>query len=114
MCLTWHDVCNRKIDCLNNIIDEKDCFELELNQCDGMKKFRCYNEQCIPLELFNDNSQFPDFLDRFDELFHTSLSCYTEPSMRCEDHRCKFDSINTNWGNGDCHDIDCPNGQTER
>ena len=33
ICLDWTDICNGQINCLNDGIDEKDCWQLEVNQC---------------------------------------------------------------------------------
>ncbi|CAF4694556.1 unnamed protein product, partial [Rotaria socialis] len=33
MCLDWREICNGRIDCFNNGVDESQCFELEINEC---------------------------------------------------------------------------------
>jgi hypothetical protein len=66
-CLDWTDVCDGKIDCLNNEQDEKDCWQLEIHEC-AENEYRCFNGQCIPEEFFQDNDYVFDCLDRFDEL----------------------------------------------
>ena len=114
LCLTWRDICDGKMHCLNNGIDEQGCFELELNQCNEMKEYRCHNGQCIPFQFLNDIAQLPDCLDRSDEVLDYSAICYTEPSMRCEDHRCRPDSVRTNCGDGQCHSTKCLNGYHDR
>ena len=32
-CLDWREICDGKIDCFNDGIDEKHCDELELQEC---------------------------------------------------------------------------------
>jgi len=114
MCLTWRDICDGKVHCLNNEIDEKDCFQLELNQCDETTEYRCHNGQCIPIEFFRDISLYPDCLDQSDEFIDYSETCYLHPSMRCDDHICRPDPSLIHCQDGECHEIDCRNGQIER
>ncbi|CAF0920174.1 unnamed protein product [Adineta ricciae] len=114
LCLTWRDICDGKVHCRNNAIDEHHCFELELNQCNENEEYRCHNGQCIPYEFFHDIPQFPDCLDRSDEILDYSSICFTEPSMRCEDHHCRLDSGKVNCGDGQCNDTHCSNGYFDR
>ena len=114
MCLTWRDICDGKVHCLNNGIDEQDCFQLELNQCDNNHEYRCHNGQCIPLEFWQDVASFPDCLDRSDEIIDYSIICFLEPTMRCEDHICQPGRQTINCGDGQCDNMDCSNGQVER
>lgn len=59
MCLDWRDICDGKIDCLGDNIDERDCVELEKHICSD-DEFQCHNGQCIPIEFFADDSANPD------------------------------------------------------
>jgi hypothetical protein len=76
MCLDWREICDSKCDCLNNCIDEKDCFQLEINECDE-DHFRCKNGMCIPQHLAFDNFHFPDCMDASDVQSDSSIQ-YTQ------------------------------------
>ena len=43
ICLEWSEIYDGKIDCLNNDIDEKNCFQVELNECNE-DEYRCHND----------------------------------------------------------------------
>ncbi|CAF2911760.1 unnamed protein product, partial [Rotaria sp. Silwood2] len=32
-CLDWCEICDGKVDCIEEDIDEKDCDQLEINEC---------------------------------------------------------------------------------
>jgi len=46
-CLDWTDICDGKVDCLNNGIDEQHCWQLEINVCQN-DEYRCYDGLCVP------------------------------------------------------------------
>ena len=52
LCLDWTDICNGVINCLNNAVDEKDCWQLEVNQCHE-DEHRCQIGQCIQNYFLN-------------------------------------------------------------
>lgn len=39
-CLDWREICDGRIDCMNRGVDEKLCFQLEINECEE-NEFRC-------------------------------------------------------------------------
>ena len=41
-CLDWSDICDGKVDCLDGGLDEKYCWQLEINQCQD-NEYRCIN-----------------------------------------------------------------------
>lgn len=93
LCLDWREICDGQIDCLDNGIDEKNCLDLELNECED-NEYRCHNGICIPEQFINDNPNNPDCLDHTDEndsevnrrlrvLGH--LECYKNPTFLCEE-----------------------------
>ncbi|CAF3330624.1 unnamed protein product [Rotaria socialis] len=93
LCLDWREICDGRIDCLNDAADEKNCFELEINECND-DEYRCHNGLCIPRQFVNDSFQNPDCLDGTDEYdsenykFHRQvgfLNCFTEPAFHCEE-----------------------------
>jgi len=63
ICLDWREVCNGRIDCTNEAVDEAQCFELEMNVCHE-NEYRCHNGQCIPTEFVKD--AFAECLDLSD------------------------------------------------
>ncbi|CAF1314374.1 unnamed protein product [Rotaria sp. Silwood1] len=92
-CLDWREICDRKVDCIGNDIDEIGCFELELNECEE-NEFRCHNGICIPEEFMDEGPYYPDCLDGTDEDNHmilhylrpiSSFICSEEPAFWCEE-----------------------------
>jgi hypothetical protein len=95
-CLDWTEICDGKIDCLNDAIDEEQCWQLENHECEN-DEFRCDIGQCISETFFRDNHFSPDCLDGTDENFPNAMldrPCDAlEPSFRCEDVSC----TNSHW-----------------
>ena len=46
LCLDWREICNGRIDCIDEGLDEAFCFQMELNQCQ-QNEYRCHNGLCI-------------------------------------------------------------------
>ena len=92
-CLHWREVCDGKIDCWPNPVDEIDCQILEENECQS-DEYRCYNGQCIPEIDLLDESFFPDCLDGSDETkvllsYDTICTTHGNPTFRCTDRMCR-------------------------
>src|SRR5690606_21037035 len=87
LCLDWHQICDGIMDCMNGV-DEKQCKEMELYECDSKKEYRCRNGQCIPFQ-FSFDLTF-DCLDFYDEKENQQLS------IDCEEHICDLNTIYTN------------------
>ena len=68
ICLDWTDICNGQINCLNDGIDEKDCWQLEVNQCND-HEYRCTNGICIPNIFYNNQTHTSDCLDASDYFY---------------------------------------------
>ncbi|CAF4900439.1 unnamed protein product [Rotaria sp. Silwood1] len=83
-CIDWREICDGKIDCLDDGRDEVDCEQLHMNECKE-DEFRCSNGFCIPKEFFNDEPDYPDCIDRSDEQIDGSN--YTD-EMNCQDWPC--------------------------
>jgi hypothetical protein len=66
-CLDWRGVCDGAIDCFDEGLDEKFCFEMEINEC-GENEYRCHNGLCIPQEFWEEDKGDADCLDRSDEV----------------------------------------------
>ena len=98
-CLDWTEICDGYINCLNGGIDEKHCWELEINDCKH-DEYRCHNGQCIPWRYVHDNTGF-ECVDKTDEypkydsgipfmsaLDYDDTTCtYTFLSSSCFKHR---------------------------
>ena len=103
------------MDCINGA-DERNCFQLETNECDPKSEYRCSNGQCIPEEFFFDLSV--DCLDGSDEYPLRNATCSIDHFYFCEDlvnsigefscgdGQFLFTSeryrVNTNFGNYNC------------
>ena len=94
-CLDWSEICDGKIDCLNGGIDEKDCWQLEMNECQK-NEYRCRNGQCIPQSFLRNSKISFDCLDGSDQvgpsycLQGDDYYLYFPPSYLCEDLTCRF------------------------
>ena len=92
-CLDWSEICNGQIDCLNDGLDEKYCWQLEINKCKD-DEYRCSNGQCIPQSFYHDDIVIPDCLDGSDETRSLGPSrdvcqIYHGASIGCEDVICQ-------------------------
>jgi len=92
ICLDWTDICNGQINCLNDGIDEKDCWQLEVNQCND-DEYRCTNGICIPNIFYNDKTHTFNCLDTSDYLRNgaSAISDCTYnyyAGFRCLDRMC--------------------------
>ncbi|UJR17411.1 hypothetical protein I4U23_004306 [Adineta vaga] len=102
-CLDWREICNGKIDCVDDGMDEADCFQMEINECQE-DEYQCHNGLCIPKDFWKDDKDNPDCLDRSDES-NIPLSfdfCYQTPTFRCEEHTCRPGNEDFSCGDGQC------------
>lgn len=83
-CLDWREVCDGKVDCIGDGEDERDCLEMEVNEC-AHNEYRCHNGMCIPPMFYHDNRFNPDCLDSTDEFVHDYTNCFKDPGFRCEE-----------------------------
>ena len=90
-CLDWSEICDGKIDCLDGGLDEKHCWELEMNECE-QNEYRCRNGQCIPRSFLGDWKNGYDCLDGSDR--------YTRPP-------CRIDYDLYVISTGICEDVTC-------
>ncbi|CAF0830833.1 unnamed protein product [Adineta steineri] len=67
MCLDWREICDGRIDCLNGGVDEIQCFNLEINECNE-NEYRCHNGLCIPKKFLEMGYPEAQCLDRSDYL----------------------------------------------
>ncbi|CAF1464938.1 unnamed protein product, partial [Adineta steineri] len=88
-CLDWTEICNGHIDCLNDGIDEKHCWQLEINDCEE-NEYRCNNGECISKMFYREGPHHFDCIDRSDEDYKRFNSTYLsqEPILRFEDITC--------------------------
>ncbi|CAF3512691.1 unnamed protein product [Rotaria sp. Silwood1] len=92
LCLDWREICDGRIDCFEDGIDEVNCIELEMNECEK-NEYRCQNGMCVPEQFLNDSPQNPDCLDSTDEKDEELVTgndvaaddCAKDPAFRCEE-----------------------------
>lgn len=91
-CLDWREICDNKVDCWPDPVDEQYCYKLEQTEC-SVNEYRCRNGQCVPKVFLLDNGFCPDCLDTTDEdlrgkEFYPSACNQGDPSFRCADAAC--------------------------
>ncbi|CAF4144729.1 unnamed protein product, partial [Adineta steineri] len=103
MCLDWREICDGRIDCLNGGVDENQCFNLEINECND-DEYRCHYGLCIPktfLEMDFHEAQCLDrsdyFADRVCEGFYFNFNLF-----ECEEFICRPDEGKFSCGDGQC------------
>ncbi|UJR07365.1 hypothetical protein I4U23_011651 [Adineta vaga] len=114
MCLDWREICNGRIDCLNNGVDEQDCFQMEINVCEE-NEYRCHNGLCLSTEISNSELYLIDCLDRSATLYLNNYfsKCFNDLGFICEEHACQPGPKQFPCGDGQCvEDFDtCENGR---
>ena len=98
LCLDWREICDGRIDCLNGGIDEAQCIDLEINECDE-NQYRCYNGLCIPKEFLGDGT--PECLDQTD-LPGITVQVLLGISFNHEDQACRPGDQQFSCGDGRC------------
>ncbi|CAF4304670.1 unnamed protein product, partial [Adineta steineri] len=104
MCLDWREICNGRIDCLNGGIDEIQCFNLEINECNE-NEYRCHNGLCIPKFFLEMDSHEAQCLDRSDYLVKTTLclKLYFRLNLfECQEFICRPNEDKFSCGDGEC------------
>jgi hypothetical protein len=103
MCLDWREVCNGRIDCLNGGEDEKECFQLEMNEC-GVDEYRCHNGLCLSTEVSTSENYLTDCLDRSGTTLLNGYysSCSRDSFFICEEHSCQPGLRQFACGDGEC------------
>ncbi len=92
-CLDWREVCDGKVDCWSDPVDERHCEILEQNEC-APNEYRCFNGQCIPEIFLLDKTFFSDCLDNSDEdifedrQYRAICKGYGDPTFLCTDSKC--------------------------
>ena len=69
VCLDWTEICDGHVDCLDGGLDEKYCWQLEINECKE-DEYRCLNGQCIPQSFRQDQSSIFDCIDASDQMVY--------------------------------------------
>ncbi|CAF2748733.1 unnamed protein product [Rotaria sp. Silwood2] len=117
-CIDWREICDGKIDCLDDGRDEIDCEQLHMNECKE-DEFRCSNGFCIPKEFFNDEPDYPDCIDRSDEQYSYSedessgnKGCYGNSLFICEETKCRNERM-LPCGDGECTSDRCGNRRSD-
>ncbi|CAF1167926.1 unnamed protein product [Adineta steineri] len=94
VCLDWSEICNGQIDCLNDGIDEENCWQLEINDCEE-NEYRCDNGQCVTKIFLRDDELTFECLDRSDEgrdSLGINQDIIGEPTFSQEEVICLIDS----------------------
>ncbi|CAF4085278.1 unnamed protein product, partial [Adineta steineri] len=104
ICLDWREICNGRIDCLNDGIDEIGCFNLEINECNE-NEYRCHNGLCIPkifLEMEFSEAQCSDGSDGIVKNNHLLGSDYQSHLSNCQKYICRPNQGQFTCGDGQC------------
>ncbi|CAF3602035.1 unnamed protein product, partial [Adineta steineri] len=104
ICLDWREICNGRIDCLNDGIDEIGCFNLELNECNE-NEYRCHNGLCIPkifLKMEYVEAQCFDGSDEIVKNNHPLGSNYRPHLFEGQEYICPPDKSQFTCGDGQC------------
>ncbi|CAF1087019.1 unnamed protein product [Rotaria sordida] len=111
LCLDWREICDGKIDCLNNGIDEENCWQLENSNAfiNSTNEFLCHNGmQSISRSFYRNGLYNPDCIDRTDEVHNVEYweNCFRDPAFRCEEHTCHpgLGEARLNCSDGECVD----------
>lgn len=80
ICLDWREICDGRMDCLNNGVDEAQCFDLQINECKD-NEFRCHNGLCIPKYYLNSEDHSAECVDQSD----------IQHALDCPNQGLKFD-----------------------
>ena len=101
LCLDWREVCDGRLDCLNGGVDEAQCFQLEINQCNE-NEYRCHNGLCISKVFLEDSIlHCLDHSDLSGEPLRP-LSKYTDSLISYEDVACRSDDAQFSCSDGQC------------
>ncbi|CAF0854311.1 unnamed protein product [Adineta steineri] len=103
MCLDWREICDGRIDCLNGGIDENQCFNLEINECNE-NEYRCHNGLCIPKIFLEIDPYEARCLDRSDYSVNSfCLRFYFHLNLfECQEFICRPDEGKFSCGDGQC------------
>ncbi|CAF1114617.1 unnamed protein product [Adineta steineri] len=101
ICLDWREICDGRIDCIDGGIDEDQCFQLEINECNE-NEYRCRNGLCISKGFLKDErSQCLDGSDSLDIIPYPAQSGYRH-IFDIEEHMCPLDDKQFKCGDGRC------------
>lgn len=65
-CLQWEEICDGEVQCWDGGEDEKNCWQIEINDCQS-NEYRCQNGECIPKSFYADYLHI-DCRDQSDEI----------------------------------------------
>ena len=93
VCLDWTEICDGRVDCIDDAVDEEHCWQLEINVCKDTE-YRCANGQCIAQYFYGDAAGTAHCVDSSDirrrsaNVGRSSCTSTDEPSFTCEDVSC--------------------------
>ncbi|CAF1541144.1 unnamed protein product [Adineta ricciae] len=99
ICLDWREICNGRIECLNNGIDEIECFNLEINECEE-NEYRCHIGLCIPKIFLDMEFVGVQCLDRSDEIIRENS--FSSNYLSYEEYVCQPGEGQFSCGDGNC------------
>ncbi|CAF0978838.1 unnamed protein product [Adineta steineri] len=113
-CLDWREICDGRVDCLNDGIDEMHCVDLEINECKS-DEYRCHNGLCIP-KYYRESRLFSALCLDQSDAWETIQCPSFDPTLdlfQCEEHTCPPGPKQFACGDGHCvEDFDeCDNGR---
>ncbi|CAF3991367.1 unnamed protein product, partial [Adineta steineri] len=104
MCLDWREICDGRIDCLNGGVDEIQCFNLEINECND-NEYRCHNGLCIPkifLKMEYVEAQCSDESDKIVKTNNLLEANYQSHLFEHQEYVCRPDEGQFTCGDGKC------------
>jgi hypothetical protein len=114
LCLDWREICDGRIDCLDDGVDEAQCFDLEINEC-KINEYRCHNGLCISKYYWESERSIAACLDQSDVWYMTPCPNLdlTFDLFHCEEYTCPPGLNKFSCGDGQCvEDFDeCNNGR---
>ncbi|CAF3838083.1 unnamed protein product [Adineta steineri] len=103
LCLDWREICDGRIDCLNDGVDEASCFQLEINEC-NINEYRCHNGLCISEFFWKVDlwaSECLDYSDTWNRVPCPSVNLASDLFF-CEENTCPPGQTKFSCGDGEC------------
>ncbi|CAF1537933.1 unnamed protein product [Adineta ricciae] len=92
ICLDWREISDGYVHCTNGA-DEKYFIDMELNECDPKKEYRCRNGLCIPRNFIYDRTfDCPDWYDeahayqRYQSIHFSDICSSSSAITECEEY----------------------------
>jgi hypothetical protein len=86
-CLDWQEICDGKVDCLDDGRDEENCWQMEI-QPYTEDDYLFSNRKCISEAYFRDDSNIPGCFGESNAIKSDPINSIVEPTFRNEDISC--------------------------